>query len=162
MTPKMQFNKTDKYFIDQVPYTHVGADEIQAYFRREDGSNAVERYSWTDLHKIVGGPRWDCEKRSSTVIDAKRQADPFANVWELPPKQLEVLLDRWCFVTALDKLHAEGKIILKPQEVKQNYAIIHLEASKAWSALQGNFGKQYFGIKSKGLSRNASASSILR
>lgn len=162
MTPKIQFNKTDRYFIDQVPYANVGCDEVQAYFRREDGTNAVERFAWTDLHNIVGGPRWNCEKRSSTVIDAKRQADPFANVWELPPKQLEVLLDRWCFVTALDKLHAEGKIILKPQEVKQNYAIIHLEASKAWSAVQGDFGKQYFGIKSKGLSRNASASSILR
>lgn len=162
MTPKIQFNKTDRYFIDQVPFAHIGTDEVQAYFRREDGSNAVERFAWTDLHEIVGGPRWDCNKRPSTVADAKRQADPFACVWELPERQLEVLLDRWCFVTAIDKLHIEGAIILKPEVVKANYAAIHFEASKAWAAIQGNFGKQYFGIKSRGLSRNASASSILR
>lgn len=159
---KIQFDQTDQYFVDRIPFAFVGSDEKRAYFRREDGTGAIEQFSWIALHSIIGGPRWDCIKRPKSVAGSKQKPDHYFCIWELPPTQQQLLLNRWFFVCGLNKLHSGGQVILRPEAVQERYAEIHYEASKAWSAFWGDYGKRYFSSKPHGFGFHASASSILR
>lgn len=162
MIPKINFSPADLYYIDRVPYHFEISDDRQACFRREDGSGALEWFGWEELNEIVGGDRWECKRRPTQVTDPQRTADPLVFIWELPPKQRKLLLYRWFFVCALNKLYAACSIKLTPADVRSKYYLIHAEATKEWRAFCGEFGKQYYCSKDTSLGATPSASSILK
>lgn len=162
MIPKINFSPADLYYIDRVPYHFEICDDRQACFRREDGSGALEWFGWEELNEIVGGDRWDSKRRPSQVSEPQRAPDPLIFIWELTPKQRKMLLYRWFFVCALNKLYAQCLVKLTPVDVIHNYYPIHIEATKEWRAFCGEFGKQYYCSNDASLGATPSASSILK
>ncbi|MDX8355575.1 hypothetical protein [Cognatiyoonia sp. IB215182] len=162
MIPKINFSPADLYYIDRVPYHFEISDDRQACFRREDGSGALEWFGWEELDEIVGGDRWDCKRRPRKTSDPQRAPDPLVFVWELTAKQRKLLLYRWFFVCALNRLYAQGLVKLTPVNVISNYYRIHLEATKEWRAFCGEFGKQYYCSQDASLGATPSASAILK
>ncbi|WP_298297805.1 hypothetical protein [uncultured Litoreibacter sp.] len=162
MIPKINFSPVDLYYIDRVPYHFETGDDHCAYLRREDGSGAIERFGWELLNEIVGGDRWDCKRRPRHVEDPRVEPDPLVFIWELTAKQRKLLLYRWFFVCALNKLYARCLIKLTPADVIHNYYVIHSEATKEWRAFCGDFGKQYYCSNDTSLGATPSASSILK
>ncbi|MEP5760626.1 MAG: hypothetical protein ABJ327_15200 [Litoreibacter sp.] len=162
MIPKINFSPVDLYYIDRVPYHFETSDDLYACLRREDGSGALEWFGWQELNEIVGGDRWDCKRRPSKVEDPQREPDPLVFIWELTPKQRKLLLYRWFFVCALEKLYAQCLVQLTPENVIQKYYLVHAEATKEWRAFCGEFGQQYYSSKDTSLGATPSASSILK
>jgi transposase InsO family protein len=162
MIPKINFSTFDLYYIDRVPYHFEISDDQCAFFRREDGSGALERFGWEDLNAIVGSDRWDCKRRSAKVEQIQRAPDPLVFIWELTEKQRKLLLYRWFFVCALNKLYAQCAVKLTPIDVISNYYPVHVEATKEWRAFCGEFGKQYYSSKDTSLGATPSASSMLK
>ncbi|MEO1639537.1 MAG: hypothetical protein AAFU41_09875 [Pseudomonadota bacterium] len=161
MTPRIFLNSVDQYWIDKAPYHFESSDDKSACFRREDGSGALEWFTWEELQDIVGSDRWDWQRRSIPVAGPKRNSDPFVFIWELTDSQRKLLLYRWFFVDAIEKLRAKKLIKLTPDDVIKNYYRIHTEASAAWRAFCGEFGKQYYCSKDTSLGATPSASSML-
>lgn len=162
MTPKIRFRHSDLYYIDRVPYHFQTSDDRSACFRREDGSGALEWFGWEDLNEIVGSDRWECKFRPSEVEEAQGAPDPLVFIWELPEKQRKLILYRWFFVCALEKLYTQCLVKLTPTDVIRNYYTIHTEATKEWRAFCGEFGQQYYCSKDTSLGATPSASSILK
>ncbi|GFE65106.1 Mu transposase C-terminal domain-containing protein [Litoreibacter roseus] len=162
MNQKIYFSQSDQYAIDHIPYHFETSDEHSAFFRREDGSGAIERFGWDDLNQIVGSERWSCKRRSLTVPDAKQAPDLYTFVWELPSRQQKMLLRRWFFVSALRKLHAAGEVKLTPSSVEANFYAILKEATKESLAFDDRFGVQYFCSKDNSLPSTAKPGTILR
>ena len=90
---KIRFDEADQYFIDGQPYVFVFDDERFAYFRREYGSGAIEQFSWIELHNLIGGPRWDCIRKTKALDTAKQRPDPYFCIWELPETQQNLLFE---------------------------------------------------------------------
>ncbi len=162
MIPKINFNTTDLYLLDGTPYHFIMSDDHSAYFRREDGSKAIERFGWTELAEIVGSERWECKRRHATVQEMQIARDPLVFIWELSKKQRKLLLYRWFFVCAVNKLHAQKKLKLTRKDVENKYFLIQREATKEWRAFCGEFGKQYFSSKDTDLGATPAASTLLR
>lgn len=162
MTSRIYLRKSDQYWIDGTPYFLESSDNQNACLRRQDGSGTVEWFSWEELHEIVGTDRWECKRASFDAAVPRSKSDPFIFIWELNDKQRKLVLYRWFFVDALEKLYAQGLLKLTPRDVIKNYYLIHAEASKSWRAFSGEFGKQYFCAKDVSLGATPSASSILQ
>ncbi|MDF1671588.1 MAG: DDE-type integrase/transposase/recombinase [Roseovarius sp.] len=162
MIPKINFSTIDLYLFDGVPYHFVMGDDHSAYFRREDGSKAIERFGWEELDHIVGSDRWECKRRQATIQDAQIARDPYVFIWELTKKQRKLLLFRWFFVCAVNKLREEQSLSLTPEDVAEKYLLIHREATKEWRAFCGEFGKQYYSSKDTSLGATPGASTILK
>ncbi|WP_299938216.1 Mu transposase C-terminal domain-containing protein [uncultured Pelagimonas sp.] len=161
MIPKIHLNPVHQYMIDRVPYHFETGDNHSAYFRREDGSGAVERFGWEELNGIVGTDRWECKRRSSTSDAAENEPDPHVFIWELSETQRILFLRRWFFVLALNKLYAGGSVKLTPEDVKANFYDLLDEATKIHLTFNGQFGVQYFCSKDNALGYKASPSKIL-
>lgn len=162
MIQKIYLCHADSYYIDRVPYHYETCDDRHACLRREDGSGALEWFGWEELNAIVGSERWDCKRRPTKVEDPQRGPDPLVFIWELAPKQRKLVLYRWFFVCAINKLYAQDVVNLTPPDVSEKYYRIHHEATKEWRAFCGEFGKQYYCSKDTALGATPSASSILR
>ncbi len=162
MTDKIRFEPGAQYFYNRVPYHFVSSDNHHAYFRREDGADAIERFSWEELREIVGGPNWECRKRSITVHESKGCPDPYHSIWEEPPKQRKLILNRWFFVCGVTKLYSQGLLKLRPEHVRDQYAQIHHEASIEWAAFCEEFGRRYYCSRETRFAYDASPTSILR
>lgn len=161
MTPRVYLNPVDQLSIDGTPYHFETSDNEGLWLRREDGSGALERFSWADFHQIAGTDRWEHKKRSTVENGPKSSCDPLVFIWELSDKQRKLVLYRWFFVDAVQKLHAQRKIKLTPANIIENYYLIHAEASKAWRSFCGEFGKQYYCSRDGSLGATPSASSML-
>ncbi|SCZ68559.1 hypothetical protein SAMN04488118_10818 [Epibacterium ulvae] len=128
MSRKFRFSKSDLYLIDRIPYRFVASHAKFATFRRDDGSEVTEQFSWEQLDQIVGGPSWDCIRKTVNQADASPVPDPYRSVWNESKKQQILIFTRWFFVCALAKLHSEETVKLTPCSVKENMGLIRLEA----------------------------------
>ncbi|MEP5730260.1 MAG: hypothetical protein ABJL67_12935 [Sulfitobacter sp.] len=131
MIPKINFSTIDLYFLDRVPYHFIMGDDHSAYFRREDGTKAIERFGWEELDHIVGSERWECKRRQATIQDAQIARDPYVFIWELTKKQRKLLLFRWFFVCAVNKLREEQNLSLTTKDVAEKYLLIQLKLRRS-------------------------------
>lgn len=162
MTLRMNFDPASRYFIDRVPYLFEASDARHAFFRRDDGSQAVERFEWKALTQIVGGPRWDCQRRPRSVAEAQAQPDPHRCLLAEPEKQQLLVRNRWFFVCGTNRLYGEGDLLLSPAAVAAQYAVIKGYAAEEWAAYHEMRERPYFSSKASGFAFDASPSSILR
>lgn len=125
------------------------SDEKFAYMKRADGSDAIERFSWPDIHEAVASKEWDIKRRPANIIEATYPQDPYMFVCELPDTQRTLVLNRWFIVSAVEKLYAQKKLKFTPKSVKENKGLLSEEASIARRAFEGEFGKQYFSSKTE-------------
>ncbi|WP_196223514.1 DDE-type integrase/transposase/recombinase [Roseibium sp. RKSG952] len=149
MTQKFHFNTVDLYCWGGVSYQFMMSDEKFAYMKRADGSDAIERFSWPDIHEAVASKEWDIKRRPANIIEATYSQDPYMFVWELPDTQRTLVLNRWFIVSAVEKLYAQKKLKFTPKSVQENEGILFKEASIARRAFEGEFGKQYFSSKTE-------------
>ena len=70
MTQKFHFNTVDFYCWGGVSYQFMMSDEKFAYMKRADGSDAIERFSWPDIHEAVASKEWDIKRRPANIIEA--------------------------------------------------------------------------------------------
>lgn len=162
MSRKFRFSKSDLYLIDRLPYRFVASQAKCATFRRDDGSEVTEQFTWEQLELIVGSPSWDCIRKTVFKADIPPAPDPYRSVWNESKKQQVLIFTRWFFVCAITKLYSEGKIKLTPCSVKENLGQIALEAEKNRAAFDNEFGrKKYFSSQARGLVHSPSVGSIL-
>ncbi|WP_460272364.1 Mu transposase C-terminal domain-containing protein [Celeribacter sp. ULVN23_4] len=162
MTIRMNFDRVTRYYINSVPYFFEEADDQYAFFRRDDGSAAVERFTWPTLHEIVQQPEWDYEKLSKSVDEAKSQPDLYACLQTLSKANQTLVSNRWCFFCGIDRRYMEGGLILKPRSVAEHYPQIKAYAAEEWKAFHEIYGSKYFSSTSNGFGFDASPTSILR
>ncbi|WP_282092939.1 hypothetical protein [Epibacterium ulvae] len=162
MSRKFRFSKSDLYLIDRIPYRFVASHAKFATFRRDDGSEVTEQFSWEQLDQIVGGPSWDCIRKTVNQADASPVPDPYRSVWNESKKQQILIFTRCFFVCALAKLHSEETVKLTPCSVKENMGLIRLEAERNRAAFNNEFGrKKYFSSKPGSIAHAPSVGSIL-
>ena len=117
MTIRMNFDRVTRYYINSVPYFFEESDDQHAFFRRDDGSAAVERFTWPTLHEIVQQPEWDYEKRSKSVDEAKSRPQPHIGLSALSRTNQTLVCNRWFFVCGLTRRYSEGGLTLRPDGV---------------------------------------------
>ncbi len=161
MTPKFHFNTVDLYCWGGISYQFLMSDEDFAYMKRADGSNAIERFSWPDINDAVASKEWDIKRRPANVIEARYSPDPYMFVWELPKTQRTLVLNRWFFVSAVEKLHAQSRLKFTPSSLEDNEHILRKEVERIRSAFEGEFGRKYFCSQSDSPSRWPNACTIL-
>ena len=86
MTYRMNFDRVTRYHINSVPYFFEEADDRHAFFRRDDGSAAVERFSWQIMREVMQRPDWDYEKLPQSVDEAKSRPQPYTCLSTLSQK----------------------------------------------------------------------------
>lgn len=162
MTIRMNFDRVTRYYINAVPYFFEEADDQHAFFRRDDGSAAVERFTWPTLHEIVQRPDWDYETLPKNVEEAKSQPQPFTCLLTLSPANQSLVCNRWFFVCGTDRRYLEGGLILRPDSVADHYPQIKAYAAEEWKAFHEIYGRKYFSSTSNGFGFDSSPASILR
>ncbi len=130
MTIRMNFDKVTKYHINGAPYIYENADGEYAYFRRDERLDVVERFAWETLQEIVASPRWNYEKLGKTVTEAKARPMSYACLEGASETQKTLVRNRWFFVCGTNCLYAEGRLILKPEYVADQYQTIKAYAAE--------------------------------
>ncbi|OCX63722.1 hypothetical protein BFP70_12000 [Thioclava sp. SK-1] len=162
MTYRMNFDRVTRYHINSVPYFFEEADDQHAFFRRDDGSAAVERFSWQIMHEIMQRPDWDYEKLPRSVDEAKSRPQPYTCLSTLSQKNQTLTCNRWFFVCGLTRRRSEGGLLLRPDDVGQHYPHIKAYAAEEWKTFHEIYGAKYFSSSGNGFGFDASPASILR
>lgn len=162
MTIRMNFDRVTRYYINSVPYFFEEADNQHAFFRRDDGSAAVERFTWPTLHEIVQRPEWNYETLPKNVKEAKSQPQPYTCLLSLSPTGRTLVSNKWFFVCGIERRYAEGGLILRPESVKEYYPDIKAYAAEEWQTFHESYGRRYYSSRSNGFGFDASPTSILR
>ena len=162
MTIRTNFDRVTRYYINSVPYFFQEADDQHAFFRRDDGTAAVERFSWVTLQDIMKRPDWNYEKLPKSVDEAKSRPQPYTCLSALTPTNQTLVCNRWFFVCGLAKRYSEGGLILRPYNVEQHYPQIKAYAAEEWNTFHEIYRAKYFSSNSNGFGFDASPASILR
>jgi len=162
MTYRMNFDRVTRYHINSVPYFFEEADDQHAFFRRDDGSAAVERFSWVTLHDIMKRPDWNYGKLPQSVDEAKARPQTYTCLSTLSHKNQILTCNRWFFVCGLTRRRSEGGLVLRPDDVGQNYPHIKAYAAEEWKTFHEIYGAKYFSSSGNGFGFDASPASILR
>lgn len=161
MSERIHFHAADRYTIDGSNFHYVDADDAHGFFRREDGSQAIERFSWERLKRLAERGRLLQERRTTDLVTARHIPDRYACIWELPTGQRDLILIRWFFVNALLQLYQTGVVKKTKASARENYERIRALAAKECAAFQGSFTQKYFSSAANGFAHDASPSSIL-
>lgn len=162
MTERIHFQPTDRYRIDGAPFFYVDANDTHGFFRREDGSEAIERFDWMRLRKLAEQGLLVQEKRSRDIATAMAAPpEPQVGIWEMPEHQRDLVLHRWFFVTAFLWLHAAGEIRKTKPSVAAQYATLRERAAREAAACREDGKRSYFSTRANGFAHDASPSSIL-
>ncbi|EKE71402.1 MULTISPECIES: Mu transposase C-terminal domain-containing protein [Roseobacteraceae] len=162
MTIRMNFDRVTRYYINSIPYFFQDADDQHAFFRRDDGSAAVERLSWATLQDIMKRPDWNYEKLPQSVEEAKSRPQPHICLSALSRTNQTLVCNRWFFVCGLTRRYSEGGLTLRPDDVGQHYPHIKAYAAEEWKTFHEIYGAKYFSSNGNSFGFDASPASILR